>query len=103
MSRDNFITIQATEQHTCFDYLPAFYQAVPEIQKQTFFFQLKPFKPTLIPIDQDHLGMVPQALVNALEDWRVKCTTEGGGRVMPKLLYINPTGQYFDDDRWMTC
>lgn len=36
--------------------------------------------------------MIPQALVNALEDWKRKCTEEGGGCKMPKLMYINPTG-----------
>lgn len=56
-------------------------------------FQLKPYKPTLIPIEQDQYGMVPQALVNALEEWRIKCTEEGGGYKMPKILYINPTGR----------
>lgn len=56
------------------------------------FLQLKPYKPILLPIEQDHLGMIPQALVNALEDWKRKCTEEGGGCKMPKLLYMNPTG-----------
>lgn len=56
------------------------------------FLQLKPYRPTLIPIEQDHLGMIPQSLVNALEDWRRKCTADGGGCKMPKVMYINPTG-----------
>ncbi|KAF5280892.1 hypothetical protein FQR65_LT03041 [Abscondita terminalis] len=45
---------------------------------------LKPFKPTLIPIAQDHHGMVPQLLRQALEDWEKKCLISDGEYKMPK-------------------
>lgn len=53
---------------------------------------LKPFRPTLIPIGQDQDGMIPHLLREALEAWKLKCSEEGGGYKMPKLMYINPTG-----------
>lgn len=53
---------------------------------------MKPFRPALIPIEQDQYGIIPELLRQALEDWKMKCTIEGGGVKMPKLLYINPTG-----------
>lgn len=53
---------------------------------------LKPFRPTLIPVDQDEDGMVPHLLRTALEDWQKKCLMSDGELKMPKLLYINPTG-----------
>lgn len=56
------------------------------------FLQLKPFRPTLIPIEQDQHGMIPHALRRALEEWKIKCNIEGGGYKMPKLMYINATG-----------
>lgn len=52
--------------------------------------QLKPFKATLIPIDQDQDGMVPDLLEKALEDWKAKCSEDSTLR-MPKMMYINPT------------
>ncbi|KAK4884051.1 hypothetical protein RN001_000322 [Aquatica leii] len=53
---------------------------------------LKPFKPTLIPIAQDHDGMIPESLRSALQDWEKKCLLSNGEYKMPKLMYINPTG-----------
>lgn len=57
-----------------------------------FVLQLKPFRSTLIPVAQDHLGMVPDLLEKALEDWKKKC--EIGGGKMPKMIYVNPTGEF---------
>lgn len=52
--------------------------------------QLKPFKAVLIPVAQDHFGMIPEKLEQALEDWKKKIVKEGCGK-MPKMMYINPT------------
>ncbi|XP_050308308.1 kynurenine/alpha-aminoadipate aminotransferase, mitochondrial-like isoform X1 [Anthonomus grandis grandis] len=51
---------------------------------------LKPFKPNLIGIEQDELGIIPSKLIKALESCKAY-TEEGGGR-MPKVIYLNPTG-----------
>lgn len=53
-------------------------------------FQLKPYKPNLIGIDQDDFGIIPSKLIEALENCKAY-TEEGGGR-MPKAIYLNPTG-----------
>lgn len=55
-------------------------------------FQLKPFKTNLIGVEQDQFGIIPQKLVDALENCKAKYTEEGGGK-MPKVIYINPTGK----------
>ncbi|KAL1502238.1 hypothetical protein ABEB36_007411 [Hypothenemus hampei] len=52
---------------------------------------LKPFKPNLIGIDQDEYGIIPSKLIEALENCKAY-TEEGGGRRMPKAIYLNPTG-----------
>lgn len=53
--------------------------------------QLKPFKPDLIGIDQDEFGIIPTKLIEALESCKAY-TEEGGGKRMPKAIYLNPTG-----------
>ncbi|KAH1006714.1 hypothetical protein HUJ05_007422 [Dendroctonus ponderosae] len=52
---------------------------------------LKPFKPNLIGIDQDEFGIIPSKLIDALENCKAY-TEEGGGKRMPKAIYLNPTG-----------
>lgn len=50
---------------------------------------VKPLNVNVIGIDQDQFGIIPQKLVDALENCK-KYTEEGGGR-MPKVMYLNPT------------
>lgn len=52
---------------------------------------MKPFKPTLLPIEQDHFGIIPEHLLKTLEDWEEKCKTDPTIK-MPKIFYVNPTG-----------
>ncbi|XP_076259720.1 kynurenine/alpha-aminoadipate aminotransferase, mitochondrial [Rhynchophorus ferrugineus] len=52
---------------------------------------LKPFKPSLIGIEQDEHGIIPSKLIDALESCKAY-TEEGGGKRMPKVIYLNPTG-----------
>lgn len=52
---------------------------------------LKPFKPNLIGIEQDEYGIIPQKLIDALENCKAY-SEEGGGNRMPKVIYLNPTG-----------
>ncbi|XP_060536074.1 kynurenine/alpha-aminoadipate aminotransferase, mitochondrial-like [Cylas formicarius] len=52
---------------------------------------LKPFKVNLIGIEQDEFGILPSKLIDALENCKAY-TEEGGGRKMPKCIYLNPTG-----------
>lgn len=37
--------------------------------------------------------MIPQSLINALEECKLKCTADPGGHKMPKIMYVNPTGK----------
>lgn len=64
---------------------------IHQMTKKMCLFQLKPFKPNLIGIEQDEFGIVPQKLIDALENCKAY-TEEGGGRKMPKVIYLNPTG-----------
>lgn len=47
---------------------------------------MKPFKPKLLEVKQDNKGIVPESIRAAMENCRKK------GIMMPKLIYINPTG-----------
>ncbi|KAG5882938.1 hypothetical protein JTB14_008900 [Gonioctena quinquepunctata] len=50
---------------------------------------LKPFNVNVIGVEQDHNGLIPKKLIEALENCK-KYTEEGGGN-MPKVIYLNPT------------
>ncbi|KAB0792112.1 hypothetical protein PPYR_14073 [Photinus pyralis] len=52
---------------------------------------LAPFQSTLIPINQDGNGMVPDFLRQALNQRKKECLLDRQLK-MPKILYINPTG-----------
>ncbi|XP_057652127.1 kynurenine/alpha-aminoadipate aminotransferase, mitochondrial-like [Diorhabda carinulata] len=50
---------------------------------------IKPLNINVVGVDEDEFGIVPQKLIDALENCK-KYTEEGGGR-MPKVIYLNPT------------
>nr|XP_023022143.1 aromatic amino acid aminotransferase DDB_G0287711-like [Leptinotarsa decemlineata] len=51
---------------------------------------LKPYNIKVIGVEQDRYGVIPKKLIEALENCK-KYTEEGGGN-MPKVIYLNPTG-----------
>lgn len=51
---------------------------------------MKPYRPTLLPIEQDEFGVIPDHLISTLENWRSQCGTDPTKK-MPKIFYINPT------------
>ncbi|XP_044746021.1 kynurenine/alpha-aminoadipate aminotransferase, mitochondrial [Coccinella septempunctata] len=51
---------------------------------------MKPYRPQLLPIEQDEFGVIPEHLVATLEDWKCQCSTDPTKK-MPKIFYINPT------------
>ncbi|XP_044736177.1 kynurenine/alpha-aminoadipate aminotransferase, mitochondrial-like [Chrysoperla carnea] len=52
---------------------------------------LNPYKPELIPIDQDEFGIKPTMLRRVLKQ-RKKLSMTNKNIKMPKLMYLNPTG-----------